>query len=49
MTDALHTHGELIAFRETVASADKESTANMTAENASNWILEHTPTAFQVM
>ncbi|KIP11356.1 hypothetical protein PHLGIDRAFT_21774 [Phlebiopsis gigantea 11061_1 CR5-6] len=43
------THGELIAFRETVVKALGEHINNMTADTASNWILEHTPEHFQKM
>ena len=46
--DKDHTHGELIAFRETVVKALGEHINNMTADTASNWILEHTPAHFQV-
>lgn len=45
--DATHSHGQLIAFRENATPDDDRST-NMTAVNASTWILEHTPVTFQV-
>lgn len=45
-----HTHGELIAFRDSVLKALGEDTlANMTADAASSWVLAHTPTYFQKM
>jgi phospholipid:diacylglycerol acyltransferase len=40
-----HSHGELIAFR---AKLNDPTVRNMTADNAGTWILEHTPTTFQV-
>jgi phospholipid:diacylglycerol acyltransferase len=40
-----HSHGELIAFR---AKLNDETVKNMTADNAGTWILEHTPSTFQV-
>lgn len=50
-----HTHGELIAFRQVAAAASAQSitpgieqTKNMTADDASTWILERTPSTFQV-
>jgi hypothetical protein len=44
-----HSHGELIAFRDTVVkSLGGEHLRNMTADSAGTWILEHTPTHFQV-
>ncbi|PPQ89734.1 hypothetical protein CVT25_014135 [Psilocybe cyanescens] len=46
--DATHSHGQLIAFRENSTPADDIS-ANMTAVDASTWILEHTPVTFQKM
>ncbi|EIW80823.1 phospholipid diacylglycerol acyltransferase [Coniophora puteana RWD-64-598 SS2] len=45
--DATHTHGELIAFRSLASSTT--GTRNMTADEASTWILERTPSAFQKM
>ncbi|KAJ3517266.1 hypothetical protein NLJ89_g617 [Agrocybe chaxingu] len=47
--DASHSHGELIAFRDTALPDNDPETRNMTAEDASNWILEHTPSTFQKM
>ena len=42
---AAHTHGELIAFRNV---KDLEGERNMTIDEATLWILEHTPSTFQV-
>lgn len=51
-----HTHGSLIAFRvpppppgaaSTTAGVEADA-ANMTADAASEWILQHTPSSFQV-
>ena len=48
---ASHSHGELIGFKPSqfisVNSKD-DITGNMTAEEAGAWILQHTPSAFQV-
>ena len=51
-----HTHGELIAFRQATAPSSGqdippgvEQTKNMTADDASTWILERTPSTFQVV
>ncbi|KAJ8591326.1 Lecithin:cholesterol acyltransferase [Rhizopogon salebrosus TDB-379] len=51
---SLHTHGELIAFRRAVEAASVqdvtpsiEQAKNMTADDASTWILERTPATFQ--
>ncbi|KAK7473039.1 phospholipid:diacylglycerol acyltransferase [Stygiomarasmius scandens] len=46
-----HSHGELIAFRRPVLSAEdfKEDLRNMTSEQGGTWILEHTPSTFQKM
>lgn len=51
-----HTHGELIAFRQASVplstrhiTPNVEPTKNMTADDASTWILEHTPSTFQKM
>lgn len=43
-------HGELILFRESAAAAEGAGSrlSNLTADEASTWILEHTPTQFQV-
>ena len=44
-----HSHGELIAFRHSVVKAlADEPVMNMTVDAASNWVLERTPTHFQV-
>ncbi|KAK0504549.1 phospholipid:diacylglycerol acyltransferase [Armillaria luteobubalina] len=49
-SDSIHTHGELIAFRESqMLSAENDSIGNMTSEQAGTWILQHTPTTFQKM
>ncbi|KAG1740885.1 Lecithin:cholesterol acyltransferase-domain-containing protein [Suillus paluster] len=51
-----HTHGELIAFRQAAVPLSAhgsissiEQTKNMTADDASTWILERTPSTFQKM
>lgn len=51
-----HTHGELIAFRQAALplsapniTPSVEPTKNMTADDASTWILERTPSTFQKM
>ncbi|KAG1865905.1 Lecithin:cholesterol acyltransferase-domain-containing protein [Suillus subalutaceus] len=51
-----HTHGELIAFRQASVplsahsiTPSVEPTKNMTADDASTWILERTPSTFQKM
>ncbi|GJE91506.1 LACT-domain-containing protein [Phanerochaete sordida] len=50
LADRDHTHGDLIAFRDSVIKAAGEETlANMTADTVSPWILAHTPTNFQKM
>ena len=61
LEEADHTHGDLIAFRgDTTTSDSDESHAhpvtpthdiavNMTASEASTWILERTPLSFQKM
>jgi phospholipid:diacylglycerol acyltransferase len=52
--DCAHSHGQLIAFREpppppSGSDAGVEAmTPNMTADAASDWILQHTPSSFQV-
>jgi phospholipid:diacylglycerol acyltransferase len=48
--NAIHSHGQLIAFRQSQAGivARGETWRNMTADEASRWILEHTPSTFQV-
>jgi phospholipid:diacylglycerol acyltransferase len=43
--DNTHTHGELIAFRSSMTDG---SLKNLTAVDAETWILQHTPTSFQV-
>jgi phospholipid:diacylglycerol acyltransferase len=46
-----YTHGVLIGFRDAqVAShiSDVDKFGNMTADDAAIWILQHTPTTFQV-
>ncbi|KAF9476351.1 LACT-domain-containing protein [Pholiota conissans] len=49
LPNSIHTHGELISFRESLIQPDDVIKKNMTAQDASNWILEHTPTTFQKM
>jgi phospholipid:diacylglycerol acyltransferase len=51
-----HTHGELIAFRQAAVplsvhniASSVEPTKNMTADDASTWILQRTPSTFQKM
>lgn len=49
--DATHSHGELVAFRHEqslMAENRGEITPNLTAEGTGDWILRHTPSAFQV-
>ncbi|KAH9485153.1 Phospholipid:diacylglycerol acyltransferase [Psilocybe cubensis] len=46
--DATHSHGQLIAFRANAVESNDKS-INMTAVDASTWILEHTPATFQKM
>ncbi|KAF5322347.1 hypothetical protein D9619_001710 [Psilocybe cf. subviscida] len=43
-----HSYGDLISFRSGALHVNDKST-NMTSEDASNWILEHTPATFQKM
>lgn len=48
-----HTHGELVAFRKGIATIDAAHTGdadvqNMTANDVSTWILQRTPSYFQV-
>lgn len=51
-----HTHGELIAFRvpppppgvKSTSKGVEAETRNMTADKAGAWILQHTPSSFQV-
>ncbi|KXN91081.1 Phospholipid:diacylglycerol acyltransferase [Leucoagaricus sp. SymC.cos] len=49
--NATHSHGQLIAFRQNqVGTATRgEISRNMTADEASEWILEHTPSTFRKM
>ncbi|KAG2015791.1 phospholipid:diacylglycerol acyltransferase [Coprinopsis cinerea AmutBmut pab1-1] len=52
MANSTCSHGELISFRAREVIADSfvdPSLRNMTAEDAGNWILQHTPPAFQRM
>lgn len=47
-----HTHGHLIAFRQGDENATVnrgDDVANMTSEDAGTWILQHTPSTFQIM
>lgn len=49
--DPAHTHGVLIGFRESQAAShisDADKIGNMTADDATTWILQHTPSTFQV-
>lgn len=50
--NATHSHGDFIAFRKTplweATAQSGEKDMNMTAAEATNWILEHTPSSFQV-
>lgn len=46
--DSAHSHGELISFRRSQVINDS-SIRNMTADDASTWILQHTPSYFQVI
>lgn len=47
--NATHSHGQLIAFRQSqLGTATGKPSQNMTADEASEWILEHTPSTFQV-
>lgn len=48
--NATQSHGDLIAFRQSqMTAATGEPSKNMTADEASDWILEHTPSTFQVL
>lgn len=50
LDDKDHSHGSLIAFRENVVEAEAhEHLFNMTADDAGSWILERTPSYFQVV
>ncbi|KAL6305020.1 phospholipid:diacylglycerol acyltransferase [Sparassis latifolia] len=44
-----YSHGELIAFRQSVVANNEEDLTNMTSAAASAWVLEHTPSHFQKM
>ncbi|KAF8526019.1 Lecithin:cholesterol acyltransferase-domain-containing protein [Hysterangium stoloniferum] len=46
--DSTHTHGEFVAFR-ALGGVQEPPISNLTAEKASNFILEHTPSSFQRM
>ncbi|KZP19600.1 phospholipid:diacylglycerol acyltransferase [Athelia psychrophila] len=47
---AVHSHGELISFRNIVTANDTSADlTNMTATEAGAWILQHTPSYFQKM
>lgn len=50
--EASHSHGALISFRREMVAAPgvgvAEQTKNMTAEMVDDWILERTPSSFQV-
>lgn len=48
--NAVHTHGELIAFRQAreVDAGSNTTLPKLTAEQAGTWILEQTPSSFQV-
>lgn len=48
LPNAVHTHGQFVAFRPNNGSHDP-GLRNLTANEASNFILEHTPSSFQVM
>ncbi|KAG5637514.1 hypothetical protein H0H81_004265 [Sphagnurus paluster] len=49
--DATHTHGELVAFRQSAIDSvtSSDTTVNMTSEQAGSWILQQTPLTFQKM
>ncbi|KZT69720.1 LACT-domain-containing protein [Daedalea quercina L-15889] len=51
LSDDARSHGELILFRESVLGTEGATSRlrNMTASEASTWILERTPTQFQKM
>ncbi|KAI0960724.1 hypothetical protein AcV7_000028 [Taiwanofungus camphoratus] len=51
ISDYIHSHGELITFRELAALAESnsEALANMTSSEATTWILQRTPIEFQRM
>ncbi|KAG6866217.1 hypothetical protein C0991_007242 [Blastosporella zonata] len=49
---AIHTHGELVAFRQAQAvdvAGCNSTTTSLTSEQAGTWILEQTPSTFQKM
>ncbi|PFH53776.1 hypothetical protein AMATHDRAFT_136887 [Amanita thiersii Skay4041] len=50
--NSTYTHGILLAFRDpptAVQGMDRDNVMNMTADDASVWILQHTPATFQRM
>lgn len=47
LPDALETHGQFVAFRP--SSVHDPGIRNLTAGEASNFILGHTPNSFQVV
>ncbi|TDL20055.1 phospholipid diacylglycerol acyltransferase [Rickenella mellea] len=44
-----HTHGRFISFRDSSSTESDPGVRNMTVDEASTWILQHTPTTFQKM
>lgn len=49
MSKSNFSHGDLIAFRKDILqAAGNEDLSSMTASDASSWILERTPSHFQV-
>ena len=49
LSNSTHSHGALIAFREASSALDGDMDLNnMTSNEAGTWILERTPTTFQV-
>lgn len=49
LSNSTHSHGALIAFREALSTLDEDMDPNnMTSSEAGTWILERTPTTFQV-
>ncbi|KAF8200725.1 phospholipid:diacylglycerol acyltransferase [Pholiota molesta] len=49
LPNSIHTHGELVSFRASLIQPGDVIEKNMTAQDSSNWILEHTPIPFQKM
>jgi hypothetical protein len=47
LMNSTHTHGEFVTFR-SISGVDEHGTGNLTAEKVSNYVLEHTPSSFQV-